>query len=120
MIIGAISKITWLHESFIPHGWGNGYVGVTEGHPWFRKHYDDIEVDIHGGLTFSEFKPPVCFDELIQNDPEEINPHDTNIWWVGFDTAHFGDTKNIWTKSEVINETNNLIRQAKAAETKGE
>ena len=32
-----------------------GYVGVTQGHPWFGKGYDDVEPcpDVHGGLTFA-------------------------------------------------------------------
>lgn len=30
-----------------------GYVGVPNGHPAYGKDYDDVEVDVHGGLTFA-------------------------------------------------------------------
>lgn len=36
-----------------------GYVGVTEGHPWFMQDYDYVDADVHGGLTYSDF----CQDE---------------------------------------------------------
>lgn len=29
-----------------------GYVAVPLGHPWHDNHYDCIEADVHGGLTF--------------------------------------------------------------------
>jgi len=31
-----------------------GYVGVPPSHPWFEKGYDDVDVSVHGGLTFSD------------------------------------------------------------------
>lgn len=31
-----------------------GYVGVPETHPWFKTSYNDVDVDVHGGLTFSD------------------------------------------------------------------
>lgn len=30
-----------------------GYVGVPQSHPTFGKNYDDVDVQVHGGLTFS-------------------------------------------------------------------
>ncbi len=51
-----------------------GYVSVPEGHPLYGAHYDDVNVDVHGGLTYgdtSKFKGPG--------------------WWFGFDCSHFGD-----------------------------
>jgi hypothetical protein len=53
----------------------NGYVRLPEGHPFEVLDYDDIDVSVHGGLTFSE------------------------DGWIGFDTAHAGD---IWTDDELI------------------
>lgn len=32
----------------------NGYVALCEGHPDYGKDYDDIDVEVHGGLTFSQ------------------------------------------------------------------
>lgn len=31
-----------------------GYVGVPESHPAFRKHYNDVDVNVHGGLTYAD------------------------------------------------------------------
>jgi len=32
----------------------NGYVALPKGHPCYGKGYDNIDVEVHGGLTFSE------------------------------------------------------------------
>ena len=44
-----------------------GYIQVGALHPWHALNYDDVDVDVHGGLTFSE------------------------NGWFGFDCAHAGD-----------------------------
>lgn len=57
-----------------------GYIKVLPGHPWFGVHYDSIEADVHGGLTYSDYGV-ACAGE-----------HDEKAeWWVGFDCAHGGD-----------------------------
>lgn len=55
----------------------NGYVALPKGHPWYGKGYDDIDVEVHGGLTFAR----------------EGNGHEweRGYWWVGFDCAHAWD-----------------------------
>jgi hypothetical protein len=69
-----------------------GYVGVPPEHPWHGKGYDflPVNVDVHGGLTFSgpcqegaEDGPGVC------HVPEPGRPFD--VWWLGFDCAHAFD-----------------------------
>lgn len=78
-------------------GWGNGYVGIPEGHPWYGKHYLDLEdVDVHGGITYSE-----------------IGTYEgRNYWVIGFDTGHYSDDISTWTKDRVREETINLYQQA--------
>ena len=56
-----------------------GYIGVPAGHPWDGKGYDDIDADVHGGLTFA--KPA----------SETLFPGTQAAWYVGFDCAHAGD-----------------------------
>lgn len=65
-----------------------GYVGVADHHPAFGKHYSDVDVVVHGGLTYA--------DKCNEDDPEGIchvpapgRPHD--VWWFGFDCAHGRD-----------------------------
>lgn len=81
----------------------NGYVRMPNGHPWQRLGYDDIPVEVHGGLTFQDGN------------------------WIGFDTAHSGDCWDAefdkhgmsdrlgevpwarhWTVAMVIDETHRL------------
>jgi len=78
----------WEDPSF--HHW-NGYVGVPEGHAWFGKGYSEslcghagcydhtleMEIEVHGGVTFS--------GHLLQQDPQG------KFWWFGFDTGHSSD-----------------------------
>lgn len=59
-----------------------GYVGVREGHPHYRKHYDELDLEVHGGLTYSD----ECNGEICHETPE---PDD--VWWLGFDCVHLGD-----------------------------
>jgi hypothetical protein len=75
-----------------PMGAWCGYVGIEDpNHPWFEKGYQGIDVQVHGGLSFSEF----CDDsegsegERICHVTEEGDAD--KVWWLGFDTGHFMD-----------------------------
>lgn len=81
------------------NGWGNGYVLVPKGHKYYGLNYDDIPVDVHGGLTFSKH---------IKGD-ERGNFSDG--FWIGFDTAHHNDTLDKWSENKVLEETINLFKQ---------
>lgn len=60
-----------------------GYVAVRNGHPAFQKHYDKVDVKVHGGLTFAdECSGPIC---------HKSEGDDDKVWWLGFDCAHFRD-----------------------------
>lgn len=66
-----------------------GYVGVSKGHPCYGIEYDNVDVDVWWGLTFSD----KC--QEVQNECEGIchkapNGED-DVWWLGFDCAHSGD-----------------------------
>lgn len=50
-----------------------GYVMVPVGHPMHGKGYSELEIDAHGGLTYS-------------GDKKGDGGH-----WLGFDCAHLGD-----------------------------
>lgn len=73
-----------------PHGGWCGYVGVPEGHPWFQKDYNDVDAQVHGGLTYAHF----CAEGMneaysICHIPGPGEPD--RVWWLGFDCAHYGD-----------------------------
>jgi hypothetical protein len=73
-----------------PSGALCGYVGVTDGHIYFRVDYGAVDVDVHGGLTYADFCSP-SDDEShgICHVPAAGEPD--HVWWLGFDCAHFGD-----------------------------
>lgn len=54
-----------------------GYVGLPKKSKFYKVPYDDIPVDVHGGLTYDS--------DNLHMQPE------TNLWWIGFDCAHSGD-----------------------------
>lgn len=92
-ILSEIKQITWLAGCVT--GWGNGYVKLPKGHPWYGKDYDDIKVSVHGGLTYSR--------------------QEGKYWVIGFDCAHFNDTPATCPKEYVEKETESLRKKAVAA-----
>jgi hypothetical protein len=89
-----------------------GYVGVKPGHVIFGKEYDDIPVDVHGGLTFSRL-----------GDKDDNWPK--GYYWIGWDYGHSGDKSfyyleypnltdrldHAWTPDEVVAEFPAVIEQ---------
>jgi len=73
------------HESF---GHWCGYVGVGPGHPSHGKGYNDVDVDVHGGLTFAD-KCVGTPERGVCHVPEAGEPD--HVWWLGFDCAHAFD-----------------------------
>ena len=55
-----------------------GYVGVPPNHPYAGLDYDDVDVEVHGGLTFSA------------KDTLELG-FQAGYYWFGFDCAHSRD-----------------------------
>jgi hypothetical protein len=76
------------------------YIGVPKGHPLYGKDYDEVDIDCHGGLTFS--------GEGSQDTSVYRTP---GYWYFGWDYAHFGDVNfyddpymvgwHKWTPKEV-------------------
>lgn len=90
-----------------PMGCWCGYVAVLPGHPWYQcphgarlasdpndwEHTIDGVIDVHGGLTFSDFCMPLDGpgDEArrVCHVPGPGEPD--RVWWFGFDCGHFMD-----------------------------
>jgi hypothetical protein len=65
-----------------------GYVGVGPGHPLYEKEYMDVDIGVHGGLTFAGFcdadrEHGICH----LPDKGELDA----VYWFGFDCHHGGD-----------------------------
>jgi hypothetical protein len=56
-----------------------GYIGIPKGHSVYGKDYDEIDIDVHGGLTYAG---------------DDNYPVESDLWWIGFDCAHSGDGKD--------------------------
>ena len=106
-----------MRETYSDFGWGNGYVLLPHNHPLYDVHYDDISVNVHGGLTFSERFDSENFLEWIK----DLDFHgDVTLenyqkfegyWMIGFDTAHYGDDLISCSEHYVVNETEDLLEQ---------
>lgn len=103
----------WTHEGILCalapgfHGLGlNGYVQLPEGHPWRGVPYDEIDVDVHQGLTFGvdrvgarEGAQRILDDAGV---PVTLDPAKDDLLthgWIGFDTAHAWD---YWPEEELV------------------
>lgn len=75
-----------------PLGAWCGYVGVPPGHRHHGADMDDVNVVVHGGLSFAapcepdDERPHV---ERICHVPAPGEPDD--VWWLGFDCSHGHD-----------------------------
>jgi len=91
-----LTKFTILEKDFSDElfgGWGNGYVGLPNWHPFYKMSYDKIPVNIHNGLTFNG------------------HDKDEDLWVIGFDTDHWGDDIIKWSFENVKEETKLLLKQ---------
>lgn len=77
------------------------YLGFDINHEFYKKNYMDIDVNCHGGLTFSGFK------------------EFSDKWLIGWDYAHFTDYCTFmrdghkWTTAEIIQEIMGVIDENK-------
>ncbi len=93
---------TWLMGMDV--GWGNGYIVIPKDHPWYMKDYDEIDVDVHCGLTFGRL-----IDKAEKDNP--FYPY-LGEYVIGFDTAHYQDNLQNCPKEYVEAETEKLKQQA--------
>ncbi len=69
-----------------------GYVDLPKDHPWYELGYDDIEIDVHGGLTYAQ---------------NNVSEQGEESYTIGFDCSHafdycpytYGMTRSIWYKN---------------------
>lgn len=76
-------------------GYYCGYVGVSQFHPFYGKHYDELDIDVHGGLSYSGM---MKFSEY---------------WLFGFDCAHLGDEiKSQKSKNSLLKHFLSIVRKS--------
>ena len=65
-----------------------GYVGVPEYHMLFETRFTAADVNVHGGLSYSD------------GDPDY--PIESKLWWFGFDCAHGYDKRDFETAEKLF------------------
>ena len=103
---GEENGIRWATCEAPLYGAINGYVQLPDGHPWRGLDYDNIDVEVHGGLTYASGD------------------------WIGFDCLHCGDywpgqekrygigkcdSDTVWNAEMVAAEARALARKVAAA-----
>ena len=73
-----------------------GYVGLPKEHKYNDKDYDEIDVNVHGGLTFA--------------GKGRKYPVDDDRYYIGFDCAYYNDKKDLKLMKELCDEkTYNIL-----------
>ena len=94
-IVREISRMSglasWFDDSCGFDLWYCGYVCIPATHKLFKVPYQDLDIDCHGGLTYSE--------------------KEGKDWVIGFDCAHCGDTPILQNEDYVINECKKIVDQ---------
>lgn len=86
------------------------YVEIPKENKLYEKDYDEIDIVVHGGLTYSE---------------DYLTGIKKNSWFIGWDYAHFGDYiyyqvklpvdfsmyDKKWTTEEIFEEVKDVINQ---------
>lgn len=90
------------------------YIEIPTTHKLYLKHYDNINIDVHGGLTYSENYLWIDNETKLEDG-----------WFIGWDYAHYGDyigyekmypiemqtEEKKWTTEEIQQEVLNVCEQ---------
>ena len=89
------------------------YIEIPKGHKYYKVEYDNIDIYVHGGLTYSD---------------NELMGVESKNWFIGWDYAHDGDymgfyademflerpsllSEKQWTTEEIIKDCESVIDQ---------
>lgn len=93
LVSGTYKGFEWYVVSYGTHPCC--YVAIPEGHKFYKKYYDSLDFDCHGGLTYSGFEKDVI---------------KTDKWLLGWDYAHILDQFGTsidghrWSTPELVKE----------------
>lgn len=84
----------------VVQGWGRGYVVIPKGNVLHGLGTIDLDLDVHGGVTWAESA------RITSSVPEWVKDTD---WIIGFDTSHGGNNPKHHNKEYVEQQTNGLL-----------
>ncbi len=81
------------------------YIEIPADHPYYKKDWEEVDLPVHGGVSYSDFSIPVI-----------KNKHPLKSWYLGWDYNHFedyypfsflvegeDDELHKWTIEEILN-----------------
>ena len=99
------------------------YIKIPENHEYYKKDYDDIDLSVHGGLTFASDTLNLGKNNII------------NGWFIGWDYAHYGDylgyemmhpqwhiyeENKKWTTEEILEEVKKACKELSKSEVEND
>lgn len=69
---------------FTFNGYRCAYVEIPKDSKYYKVDYEELDIDAHGGITFSEYYP-----ELTGSSNED------DKWYIGWDYGHFSDRTSV-------------------------
>ena len=111
---------TWHNYEYVIlnlHSHPTSYVCLTSNDVFYQKDYNDIPIQVHGGLTFSE--PTLyCIKQYSPKYKCDVNTSITRDWIIGWDYGHYGDYSKImqesgrkYTTKDILKDTKSVIKQ---------
>lgn len=90
------------------------YVCIDSDNPFYKKHYDDIPIRVHGGLTFAEDKlhRVLEYSEKYKCDTLQLMQRD---WIIGWDYGHYGDYNTMIDPTGTKHTTQEIKEEVKYA-----
>jgi hypothetical protein len=86
------------------------YVRLPEGHKYDCEDYENIDIAVHGGLTYAR---------------SYVQEVDKRGWWIGWDYNHWGDysgafnstqlDRKKWTTKEILEHVKDVVIQLRAS-----
>ena len=86
----------FLFQNECPNKYYCGYVKVPFWHPAYKVNYNNLDIQCHGGLSYSD---------------EKLIGVNGIGWWIGFDCAHAEDTYNPKDINFVVKECKKISDQ---------
>lgn len=86
------------------HKWRCAYVVVPKENKLYEREYNELSLDVHGGVTFSEYG-----DVFSGRTDGELKTLKDDDWVLGIDFAHGGDSMDIWDLDAVEEELKHFI-----------
>lgn len=88
-----IDDLTGLHCMIRrgPAGFLCGYVAIDSEHSEYGEHYDAVNVNVHGGLTYGDFCLEMIEGGLGVGICRKVENHEDKAYWLGFDCGHLND-----------------------------